>query len=139
MKKTILFLISIILVLSTACSDDQGGSVTDPFGTGGIGGTGNVTFTISSKLDQQGGATFSATPSVAIKLSKITASVAAQQYSESAQYDGATVINANVTEEFAEYPAGSGVASGQQWTFQFEGTLASNNHAYNVTSNYTIP
>ena len=145
MKRIIQYLALIVLTsfAVTGCKNDSagGGGLTDPFGTGGGtgGNTGGVTFTITSRPDQQGGTIFSATPSAAVKLSKVTASVPAVQYIETFEYDGTTVVNANVTEDFLQYPAGSGVASGQQWTFKFEGTLANNNQAYSVTSNYTIP
>ena len=118
MKKLFLFIISIALIISTGCSDDSGGgTLTDPFG-GGTSGTGNVTIAISAQLDQQGGGTFSATPSVAIKVTKITVGVPAQQYTESVTFDGTTVVNANVATPFLQYEAVSGIASGQQWTFQ---------------------
>lgn len=141
MRNLILYLISFVLIVGAACSDDAGGTITDPFGGGGTGGdgTGNVTISVSFKGDQQGGGIFSGTPSVAIKVSKITASIPAQQYTESLQFDGTTVVNANVSEDFIQYQANSGIASGQQWTFLFEGTLASNNQAYSVTSNFVIP
>ncbi len=144
MKKImqLLTLIALVIITGTGCSNDSagGGGITDPFGTGGLGGnTGGVTFTIASKSDQQGGTIFSAKPSAAVKVSKVTIGVPAQQYSETFQFDDTIVLNANVAVDFIQYPAGSGVTSGQQWTFQIEGTLANNNQAYNVTSNYTIP
>ena len=142
MKKLKYYTLFLALIFSSiACSDSSsGGGVTDPFGGGNNNtGGGAVTFKITSRPDQQGGTIFSATPSVAVKVSKVTISVPAQQYSETFQFDGTTVVNANVTEALIQYPAGSGVASGQQWTFKFEGTLASNNQAYTATSNYTIP
>jgi len=145
MKKIIAYLFSMAFLTFSACSDDSGGgTVTDPFGggnvgNGGNGGSGGVTITISSRQEQDGSTVFAATPSVAVKLSKLTVSVPAEQYTESFQFDGTTVVNANVTEDFLQYPANAGVATGQQWTFQFEGTLAADNQAFNITSNYTIP
>jgi hypothetical protein len=142
MKRIITYIFTLALLSITACSNDSGGgTITDPFGGGtiGTGGNGNVVITISSRQEQDGSTVFSATPSVAVKLSKLTVSVPAEQYTESFQFDGTTVANANVSEDFLQYPANAGVASGQQWTFQFEGTLASNNQTFNVTSNYTIP
>lgn len=142
MKKLIFIkIIFISFLLITGCSKKDG-TPTDPFGTGngdGNGkGDGSVNITITSR-NEQGNTIFSATPNAAITLSKLTVSVPAEQYNESFQFDGTTVVNANDTEDLIEYPAGSGVASGQQWTFQFEGTLAATNKTYNVTSNYTIP
>ena len=137
MKKKALFIISTILVLLTGCGKD---SSTNPLSlNGGKGSSGGVTIKINSQLDQQGGAIFSGSPSTDIKVSKITVSVPAQQYTESFQLDGTTVSKANVNVAFLEYPANSGVASGQKWTFKFEGKLASNNQAFDTTINYTIP
>lgn len=140
MKKIFLLNSMIILLLVfTACSKDDG-NTTSPFGSGGTGGGGgNLTITISSKQGQQGETIFTATPSVAISLSKLTVSVPSEQYTESFQFDETFVAEANVTQDLLEYPAGSGVASGQQWTFQFEGKYAATSEAYTVTSNYTIP
>ena len=141
MKKIFLFSGFFLLLLIYACSDDAVSGVTSPLGggIGGTGGTGTVTITISSRVGQQGETIFSGTPSAAVTLSTLTVSVPAQQYSESFNFDGTTVVNANVTEDLVQYPANSGVARGQQWTFQFQGALASNNQAFNVTANYTIP
>lgn len=135
MKKLLLIFISLFFIWITGCSDDAGGTITDPFGSGGTSGTGNVTFTVSSTQGQQG-VIFIATPSVSIKITKVTVSLPAQQFTDVLTDDGTTTYNANQAVQLDEY---TGVASGQQWTFQFEGTIASNNQAYNVTSNYTIP
>ncbi|MFZ1292020.1 MAG: hypothetical protein WAR79_18125 [Melioribacteraceae bacterium] len=137
MKKflSIILVVSSILIIS--CDDDATGSVTDPFGTGGIGGgTGNVTFTIGSQQGEQGGILFYCTPSVAVKITRVTCSLPAQNFTDVVEGDGTTVFNANSAYGIEEY---TGVASGQQWTFKFEGTLTSNNQAFTVTSNYTVP
>lgn len=137
MKKIIFTLFALLLII-TACHNDSGvGGITDPFGTGtgGTTGGGNVTFTISAQQGQQG-IIFLATPSVAVKLTKVTISLPAQNFNDVVQGDGTTVYNANQAVQIEEY---TGVASGQQWTFRFEGTIANNNQAYNVTSNYTVP
>ena len=136
MKKLLSILISISFLVLCSCSDDSGGTVTDPFGTGGTGGgTGNVSFTISTTQGQQG-VIFVATPSASVKITKVTISLPAQQFNDVLQGDGTTVFNANEAVQLDEY---TGVATGQQWTFKFEGILANNNQAFDVTSNYTIP
>lgn len=130
-----------LLLIFTACSKDEG-NATSPFGNGTNGtggGDGNLAITISSKQNQEGATIFTATPNVAISLSKLTVSVPAEQYTESFQFDETFVAEANVTQNLVEYPAGSGVASGQEWTFKFEGKFAATSEAYTVTSNYTIP
>ncbi len=137
MKKIILTLFAFLLIVTSCHDNSGGGGITNPFGTGpgGTTGTGNVTFTISSQKGQQG-IIFLATPSVSVKLTKVTVSLPAQNYNDVIQGDGTTVYNANQAVPIDEY---IGVASGQQWTFQFEGTIANNNQAYNVTSYYTVP
>ena len=137
MKKilSIFFVLSYFLLIS--CDDDTTGGVTNPFGTGGLGGgTGNVTFTIGSQQGEQGGILFHCTPSVDVKITKVTCSFPAQDYTYPLTDDGTTVYSANNAYEIMEF---TGVESGQQWTFKFEGTLASNNQSFNVTSNYTVP
>ncbi|MCB0730201.1 MAG: hypothetical protein KDC88_04130 [Ignavibacteriae bacterium] len=137
MKKLLAILIGFLFIVLIGCSEDSGGTVTDPFGTGGTsGGTGNVTFTIGTANGNQGGIIFTATPSVAIKITKVTISLPAQSFNDVLTGDGTTIYNANEAVGLEEY---TGVASGQQWTFQFEGTIASNNQAFNVTTNYTVP
>jgi len=136
MKKSFILIVVLAFIGLLSCSDDQGGTVTDPFGTGGTGGTGGVTFTVSSTQGNQGGVIFTATPSVDVKITKVTLSLPAQQFNDVLQGDGTTVYPANQAVQLDEY---TGVATGQQWTFQFEGNLASNNQAFNVTANYTIP
>lgn len=138
MKRLIIYLLPILIMTLASCSEDSTGTVTDPFGTGGIGGGNNsaVTFTISSTNGQQGEVIFNATPSVSVKITKVTVSLPAQQFTDPLAGDGTTVYNANQAVTLETY---TGVASGQQWTFQFEGTIESNNQTFNVTSNYTVP
>ncbi|MCB0730211.1 MAG: hypothetical protein KDC52_08945 [Ignavibacteriae bacterium] len=140
MKKLIIYFIPIVMIFVSSCSNDSGGTVTDPFGTGNnggnTGGTGNVTFTIGTTNGQQGGIVFTASPSVAVKITKVTLNLAAQNFTDVLTGDGTTVYNANEAVGLEEY---TGVESGQQWTFQFEGTTSADNKAFNVTSNFTIP
>ncbi len=138
MKKISSIILIFIMALIISCDDDATtGSITDPFGIGGIGGgTGNVTFTIGSQQGEQGGILFYCTPSVDVKVTKVTCSLPAQNFTDVVEGDGTTVFNANSAYGIEEY---TGVGSGQQWTFKFEGTIANNNQAFNVTSNYTVP
>ena len=137
MKNLFIITICLLFVGFIGCSDDTGSGVTDPFGTGGTtGGTGNVTFTMGSQQGENGGVLFYCTPSVDVKITKVTCSLPAQNFNDELIDDGTTVYKANEAVGIQEY---SGVASGQQWTFKFEGTLASNNQVFNVTSNYTVP
>jgi hypothetical protein len=149
MKKIFFYIISIVFIVSTGCNDDSGGStITDPFG-GGTGGTGggSVSFTMGSITKQEDGDGdgniedifyFTATPSVAVKMTKVTFSLPAQQYNNSITDDGTTTYAANTPVDVVGFFKNE-ITTGQQWTFQFEGTLAADGKAFNVTSNYTVP
>lgn len=137
MKNKLIYLLSLLLAFSIGCSDDSSDS--NPIGLGGLGGTGgqgSVSFTIGSTNGQQGGIIFSATPSINVKITQVTVSLPAQQYTDVLEGDGTTVYNANQAVQLDEYV---GAEKGQQWTFKFEGTLAADGKAFDVTSNYTIP
>ena len=136
MKKSLLYLLPLVLFLINACNDDSSGNITSPFGQGLQGSSGGVSFTMSAYQGQNGGMIFTVSPSVAVKITKVTVSLPSQQFTDVLQGDGSTQFNANQAVELEEY---TGVGSGQQWTFQFDGTLASNSQAFNVTANYTIP
>ncbi|MBK7104692.1 MAG: hypothetical protein IPH62_05360 [Ignavibacteriae bacterium] len=137
MKKIIIYFLPILFLAITSCDDSAG--ITNPTGGGiggiGGGGTGSVTFTIGTSQGEQGGIYFTAAPSVSVKITKVTVSLPAQQFTDVLQGDGATVYNANEAVLLQEYV---GVENGQQWTFQFEGTLASNNQTFSVNSNFTV-
>ena len=139
MKKLTLYLLPVLFLIITSCDDNSG--VTNPNGGGiggiggGGGGTGSVTFTIGTSQGDQGGIYFTAAPSAAVKITKVTVSLPAQQFTDVLQGDGTTVYNANEAVLLEEYV---GVENGQQWTFQFEGSLANNNQTFNVKSNYTV-
>lgn len=150
MKRLFLFIISFAFILSTGCSDDtgSGGTLTDPFGGGGTGGGGgSVTFTmgnVSKQQDADGDGTvddlfyFTASPSAAVKITKVSFSLPAQQYNDSFTDDGTTEYAANTPIEVVGFLKNE-ITTGQQWTFTFEGTLAADGKAFNVTSNYTVP
>jgi hypothetical protein len=135
MKGILYLLLLFLLVFLTGCKKD------DPVSTGSGGlditGGGGVTFTISQRQGNQGGIMFTAKPSTAVTVTQITVSLPAQNFNDILQGDGTTVFQGSQTYDLEEY---TGVASGQQWTFKFEGKLGSaQGQAYSVTSNYTVP
>ena len=150
MKNILLFLTSIVLAFSIGCSDDPSSDNSNPVGIGGLGGgtgSGSVTFTmgnISKQEDADGDGTvddlfyFTASPSAAVKITKVSFSLPAQQYNDSFTNDGITEYAANTPVEVVGFLKNE-IATGQQWTFTFEGTLAADGKAFNVTSNYTVP
>lgn len=120
---------------------------TVPNGFGDVTGGGNVTITIGTSTEQQdidndGNLDevlyFTGTPSVNIKLSKVTASLAAQQYSESFDFSTVAEFQANVPGKLIGYLK-SNIIKDQQWTFRFEGITTSDNKQFDITANYTIP
>lgn len=135
MRKILSISIVFLAILFLGCDDDSNTGVTDPFGGGTNAGTGNVTFSMSAIQGQQG-VIFIATPSAAVKITKVTVSLPAQQFTDVLTDDGTTVFNANEGVQLDEY---TGVESGQQWTFNFEGSLVNGGQSFNVASNYTIP
>jgi hypothetical protein len=137
MKKLIFTFVATIFLLIGGCSDDSGSGTTDPFGTGGGGGTGGVTFTISHRQGDQGGIMFTVRPSTAVTVTQYTCSLPAQQFSETYEGDGTTVYPGNQVYDIAEF---TGVASGQQWTFNIKGKIGSaTGQNYDVNTNYTVP
>ncbi|MFZ1292014.1 MAG: hypothetical protein WAR79_18095 [Melioribacteraceae bacterium] len=138
MKKLILYFLPILFLVITSCDDSSGVVNPNGGGIGGIGGGGgggSVAFTIGTSQGEQGGIYFTAAPSVSVKITKVTVSLPAQQFTDILQGDGVTVFNANEAVLLQEYV---GVENGQQWTFQFEGSLASSNQTFSVTSNFTV-
>ena len=79
---------------------------------------------------------FTAKPSAAATVTQITVSLPAQNFNDVLQGDGQTVFQGGTVYDLDEY---TGVTSGQQWTFKFEGKLGSaQGQPYDVTSNYTV-
>ncbi len=137
--KRILSIFSFITILAifAGCSEDSGSNPTDPFGGGGGTNTGGVVFTIGQRNGDQGGIMFTCKPSVAVTVTELTVSLPAQNYTDPYQGDGTTVFQAGVVVDVGEY---TGVASGQQWSFNFKGKIGNaQGKDYNVTSTYTIP
>lgn len=131
MKKALLLTIFSALVFVWGCKDDSGG--TNPFGPGG---SGTVTFTMQGQGTQTA-YSFYFQPSVNVKVTRILASLPAQNYTD-------TIPNSNASYVFSKDSAYtwytySGVNSGQQWSFTFTGTIASDNSAYTASSNFTVP
>ena len=76
-------------------------------------------------------------PAVDVKLNYLIASLPAQQFTDSVPNP-----DPNFTFSAAQshgWHAYTGVQSGQQWTFKFNGTTVSNNQAFTSTVNFTIP
>ena len=139
MKKLLIVFLPLLFIFFNGCSNNGTGTGSDPFGGGGIGGggTGSVTWTISQRQGDNGGIMFTAKPSVAVTVTSVAISLPAQNFNDPVQGDGQTVYQPGQFYDISEY---TGVASGQQWTFAFQGKVGSSTGtAYTANSNYTVP
>jgi len=150
-NKNLMFFMVFLLSISFFSCSDKSSNDSNPVGIGGLGGTGgtggDLTFTmgnITKQEDADGDGTvdnlfyFTAAPSAAVRITKVSFSLPAQQYNNSFTDDGTTEYAANAPVEVVGFLQNE-ITSGQQWTFIFEGTLAVDGKAFNVTSNYTVP
>lgn len=130
---TALVFIFIIAVFLNSCGNDSTGS--GGLGPGG-GGSGSISFTMSGQGDPNN-YTFAFKPSVDTKISNVIATLAAQGFADTLTNNNPNyVYSKDTTYALANY---IGVQSQQAWTFKFSGTINSNNQAYTVTSNFTVP
>ena len=135
MKKLFIAFLPLLFIFLSSCSNDSGGTGSDPFGGGG-GGTGGVTFQVGTTQGQQG-INFTFNPSTNVTVTQITVSLPAQNFQDVVQGDGTTVFGPQNGFSVGEY---TGVATGQQWTFKITGKIGSaTGTAYDVTTNFTIP
>jgi hypothetical protein len=130
MKKTLqLFIPALLIALSiTACGSNDTGS--GLLGTG----TNTVNFTMGT---QQGanGTQFTWQPSVDVKVTQLILSTTG--FADTITDNSGQIYTANQQWVYPnEY---TGVTTGQQWQFVFNGTTTSNNQAFTSTVNYTIP
>ena len=96
-----------------------------------------VSFQISQQNGQNGGVEFLFQPSVNVKISRVISKYPAQQFADTISNVNANYVYSKDTIYLInEY---TGVQNGQQWNFDFTGSVQSqNNSNYNVTSNYTV-
>jgi hypothetical protein len=130
MKKTLqLFIPALLIALSiTACGSNDTSS--GLLGTG----TNTVNFTMGT---QQGtnGTQFTWQPSVDVKITQLILSTTG--FADTITDNSGQIYTANQQWVYPnEY---TGVTTGQQWQFVFNGTTTSNNQAFTSTVNYTIP
>lgn len=129
MKKTVLLFIPVFIlaILIAGCSKND-------TGTGLLGNSNAVTFTMGVQ-NSTNGVQFTWQPSVDVKVTKLILSTTG--FSDTITDNSGTTYTANQPWAYGnEY---TGVTTGQQWQFNFTGTLASNNQAFTSTANLTIP
>ena len=150
--KNIYLLLLFVLAFTIGCSedgkDDDNSTILGP-NTGGTGGTGAVTFTISHQVLQEGqdfdgdgqaddSFYLTASPSVAVKITTVTIGIPNNPNFDAVQGDGTSVFNANQAVQINNAPYFN-VSSGQKFTLKFTGNLASDNQSFEITSEYTVP
>ena len=130
MKKTILLFLPVLAIMIGIASCGNNDT-----GTGLLGNNTAVTFTMGAQTGAGGGVQFTWQPSVDVKVTKLILSTTG--FSDTITDNSGGTYTANQSWAYPnEY---TGVTSGQQWQFNFTGTLASNNQAFTSTANLTIP
>lgn len=133
MKHLILFVVFAAFISYSGCGSDNSSG-----GSGGIGGGGGssaISYTVRGQGDINS-YTFFVKPSVDTKITKVVASVPAIAFSDTINVDPNQTYTGGTEYSLDPY---QGVQTGQAWTFSFTGTVVSNNQAYTVTTNYTVP
>ena len=134
MKTVLVVLVAFSLVYLAGCNNSD---VVDPNGSIGGTGTGNtVNFTMQGSGNNQS-YDFAFQPAVDVKLNYLIASVPALQFSDSVTNPDPTFVFTST--QFHTWYAYTGVESGQQWTFKFNGSTSSSNQSFTSTVNFTIP
>jgi hypothetical protein len=96
----------------------------------------NVSFSITQQVTSTGSMQFMFKPAEDIKISRLISKFTAEQFTDTLTYgnpnyvyskDTAYIINRYVN-----------VFAGQQWIFDFTGTVPASNSQYNVAINYTV-
>ena len=136
MKIILTILVVFVSVYITGCNNSD---VTDPnSGINGKGdGNGNtVNFTMQGAANGQN-YTFAFQPAVDVKLNYLIASLPAQSFVDSVSNpDPNFVFVSTQAHTWYDY---TGVQSGQQWSFKFNGTTVSTNQAFTSTVTFNVP
>lgn len=129
MKKTILLFLPVLAIMIGIASCGNNDT-----GTGLLGNNNLVTFTMGAQ-NSTNGVQFTWQPSVDVKVTKLILST--NGFSDTITDNSGATYAAN--QQWAYPNEYTGVTTGQQWTFNFTGTTASNNQAFTSTANLTIP
>jgi hypothetical protein len=123
-------IIILIVFIAAGCSKNDG--VLGPNGLNS-----QVTFRISQQQGINGGTEFLFTPGVDLNVSRIVLKYNAEQYTDTLKNNNTSyVFSKDTSYVIGEY---TGVAAGQQWNFDFTGTVPGQiNPNYSVTVNYTV-
>lgn len=131
---TSVFIFSAMLIfIASGCSNDSSTNGGGLLGPGS--GSNSISYTITGQGDPTN-YTFSAAPSVDTKITRVIASAPAFNFADTITADPNETFVGGTAYEIGTY---QGVEAGQAWTFIFTGTVISNNEAYTVTTNFTVP
>jgi hypothetical protein len=137
MKKILnLFLLGIVLLFSSCSKDD--GKDNNPLNPG-VGGEGNVSFTVALAQDDQQNLFFEFTPSTNVVISSMSAQCQALNLNE-------TVTDEEIPDDIfgPQQPLYVGpltvdLQQGQQWSFTMQGKIGSaTGQAFNASANFTV-
>jgi len=96
----------------------------------------NVTFNITQEITQTGSMQFMFKPGTDIKISQITSKLPAEQFSDTLTYGNPNYLYSKDTTYIINRYVN--VYAGQQWIFEFTGTVPGSNTQYNKAINYTV-
>ncbi|MCB0726783.1 MAG: hypothetical protein KDD00_04930 [Ignavibacteriae bacterium] len=128
-----IFLLLFTVVFYSSCGSDSNDTSGGLLGPGS--GSNSISYSISGTGDPTN-YTFRATPSVDTKITRVIASAPAFNFADTITADPNETFVGGTAYEIGNY---TGVEAGQAWVFTFTGTVVSNNEAYTVTSNFTVP
>ena len=136
--KNIFYSLSFFLFfIAVGCSENPVSSTTGGgIGGGTTGGTGTVSFAITSQPGQNNGIEILAKPSMDVTLISVNIKVPSVNFEQTYQDNGTTVYPKDQWQLMDEF---TGTTSGMQFVFTFIGKTSPDKKDFNVTSNYTIP
>ncbi len=130
MVKINLILLAAVLMFAALSGCNNNGSVTGPNHNA------NVSFSISQEVTQTGSMQFRFKPGSDIKISRLISRYPAEQFTDTLTYGNPNYIYSKDTVYIINNYIN--VVSGQQWIFDFAGSIPGSNSQYNVSANYTV-
>lgn len=125
---TMNLLIFAILIAAAGCNNN--GSVMGPEQNS------NVSFAISQQVTPTGSMQFMFKPAADIKVSRLISKFPAEQFADTLTYGNPNYVYSKDTTYIINRYVN--VYSGQQWIFDFTGTIPGSNSQYSKAVNYTV-
>lgn len=130
MSKILILIMFTVMMLVAASGCNNNGSVLGPNQNS------NVSFSISQQVTQTGSMQFMFKPGENIKISRLISKFPAEQFADTLTYGNPNYVYSKDTTYIINRYVN--VYSGQQWIFDFTGTIPGSNSQYNVAINYTV-